>query len=92
MNGPVAFVFATTVVPFFLLLFFYAFVPAGFLALPDEIVDSFVYLFQTAKAWDTIVPVITLIYGLGIMLAIDGVILIWRAFAWIVGVITGAGR
>jgi hypothetical protein len=92
MNGPIAFVFATTVVPIFLFIFFVAFVPAGFLALPTTMVNALAFLIQIAKGFNYLVPINDGLTAFAFLLVVDVVMFFWSAFKWLVGVFTGAGR
>lgn len=92
MNGPIAFVFATTVVPIFLFIFFVTFVPAGFLALPAPMVGALAFLIHIAKGFNYLVPINDGLIVFGTLLAVDVVMFFWSMFKWLVGVFTGAGR
>jgi len=92
MNGPVAFVFMTTAVPIFLFLFFVTFVPAGFLALPETMVNALAYLIHIAKGFSYLVPLNDGLIVFATLLAADVTLFFWSAFKWLVGVFTGAGR
>lgn len=92
ISAPIAFIASIVIVPFFVLLAFVAFVPAGFLALPDGIVSALATAFSIGLMLEDFIPMQTLINAILFVYTVDIVIFAWRAFAWMIGIVTGAGR
>jgi len=82
-----SFVMMTVVMPLIALWLYLAFIPANFLALPSEIVDSLTYLVGLALAFDFIFPVGSLITAWALMVTFDATIFVWTAFRWVLALL-----
>jgi len=61
--------------------------PAGHL--PTVITSSFANIFSIANEFNYVIPIATLMEALGIVVAVDGAILLWHFVNWIIRKIPG---
>jgi len=81
------------IVTFFLNLFFSVirllvdFLPNGHL--PSQITSAFTYYFGAANLFSYIIPIGTIVSALLVIIAFDGIVLIWHFINWIIRKIPG---
>jgi len=58
--------------------------------LPADIASSFAYLAGSMKAWGFLLPINTLFYAAGFVVAVDLILLGWWVAEWLIGLVRGS--
>jgi hypothetical protein len=67
--------------------FLVALLPNG--NLPTQITTAFAYFVSVANTFSYVVPIGTLLAALAILIAVDGAIMLWHFFNWVIRKIPG---